>query len=140
MLELRQQLANLGLGLVQLGVFEELLRLLHLEQDQLLAREVQCQLQPRRVFRLQASQRLGEPEHPLLQLVHLSGDILLGEPDRIAIGRGLGLGLLVRLLLVRLLLVARLFVEDAGRFVLGHDALPPGSLRGQQSQRKKERE
>ena len=38
------------------------------------------------------AKRLGEPEHPLLQLGHLGGDVLLGEADRVAVGDGRFLG------------------------------------------------
>ena len=94
-LELRQQLADLGLRLVELGFLQELLGFLHLVQDQLLARELEGQSKPRGVLRLQAAQRLGEPEHPLFQLGHLGGDVLLGEPDRVAVGGGFGFALAV---------------------------------------------
>ncbi len=65
--QLRQQLPGLGLRLGQLRVDEELLRLLHLEQDQLLAREIQGQLQPRGILRLEARvapRRAGTSDPP----------------------------------------------------------------------------
>ncbi len=90
-LQLGDELFHLGLGLAELRVLQELVCLPHLFEDLLLAGELQRQTEPRGVLRLEPAQRLGEPEHPLLQLVHLGRDVFLAESDRVAIGPGAAL-------------------------------------------------
>ena len=71
---------------------QQLVRLAHLLEDQFFTGELQGEAQPRCVFGLEPSKRLGEAKHPLLELVHLGRDVLLAEADRVAIRRGRGLG------------------------------------------------
>ncbi len=115
MLQLGDEFFRLRLRLAELGVLQQLVRLPHLFEDQLLSGEFQGQPEPGCVLRLQARERLGEPEHAFLQLGHLRGDVLLGEADRIAVGDGRlrGAG---RLRLARLLLLVLIVVEDVGGF------------------------
>ena len=134
--EFGQELADLGLGLGELGLFEELVRILHLAEDQLFARELEGQAEPRRVLGLEAPEGLGEPEHPLLELGHLGGGVLLSEVDRVPLERradrlgrvdrllgrggfglrGLGVGRLLDLLVIEdatgLLLLGRLVLGE----------------------------
>ncbi len=134
--ELRQELPDLGLGPSELGRFEQLGRLPHLLEDRLVPGELQGQSEPRRVLRFEPQERLGEPEHPLLQLGHLGRCVLLGEADRPAFecggrravprslrGVGLGIGLRLGLALGRIRergLGLRLrVVEDVVDAVLG---------------------
>ena len=103
-------------ALAELGVLEHLVRLVHLLEDQLLARELEGQPEPRGVLGLEAAEGLGEAEHPLFQLGHLGRGVLLGEADRVAVGDAAGLAGLARFALASLA-AGLLVVEDALRLV-----------------------